>query len=174
MGNEMKATELAERTYLPNEVEELAEMHSFLEAHKRARCTDVPPRYLLAGEEHQVELPESMYRLLLQVVDALSAGSAVTVAPRSTTLTTQQAADLLGVSRPAVVRLIDAGQLLAQRPGTWRQVLLSDRLAYREQRRQRQYDVLERSALDIDEEDPAEVAEQLREVRKAVAARRSG
>lgn len=171
MGNEMTA-ELVERTYLPSEAEELAEVHSFLEAHKRARGTTVPPRYLLVGEEDQVELPESMYRLLLQVVEALSAGRAVTVAPRSTTLTTQQAADLLGVSRPTVVRLIDAGHLPAQRPGTRRQVLLSDLLEYREQRRQRQYDMLEATAIDFDEENPADVAEQLREVRKAVAARR--
>lgn len=170
----MTATDLVEHTYLPNEAGKLAEVHSFLEAHKRARGTAVLPRYLLVGEEDQVELPESMYRLLLQVVEALRAGRAVTVAPRSTTLTTQQAADLLGVSRPTVVRLIDAGQLPAQRPGTRRQVLLSDLLAYREQRRQRQYDMLEATAIDIDEEDPAEVAEQLREVRKAVAARRRG
>lgn len=164
--------ELVERTYLPSEAEELAQMYNFLEEHERARGTTVPPRYLLVGEKDQVELPESMYRLLLQVVEALSAGRAVTVAPRSTTLTTQQAADLLGVSRPTVVRLIDAGHLPAQRPGTRRQVLLSDLLEYREQRRQRQYDMLEATAIDFDEENPAEVAEQLREVRKAVAARR--
>ena len=88
-------------------------------------------------------------------------------------LTTQQAADLLGVSRPTVVRLIDSGELDAERPGTRRQVLLRDVLEYRERRRQRQYEVLAETAVDIDDEDdPAEVVAQLKEVRKAVAARR--
>jgi excisionase family DNA binding protein len=169
------AAELVERTYLPEEEGDLAQVHSFLEAHARANGAAVPSRYLLVGggEGDQVELPESMYRLLVQVVDALSSGRAVTVAPRSTILTTQQAADVLGVSRPTVVRLIDAGELPSQRPGTRRQVLLSDVLAYRKRRRQIQYDMLEATAVDLDDEgDPAEVAAQLREVRRAVAARR--
>jgi len=173
----MATAGLAERTYLPSEAEELADVHSFLEAHERARGAAVPPRYLLVGEGEgdQVELPESMYRLLVQVVEALSSGRAVTVAPHSTTLTTQQAADILGVSRPTVVRLIDAGELASQRPGTRRQVLLRDVLEYRERRRQRQYDMLAATAVDIDDEDDvAAVAAELREVRRAVAARRRG
>ncbi|MFV2143813.1 MULTISPECIES: helix-turn-helix domain-containing protein [Isoptericola] len=171
----MAAAELMERTYLPSEAEGLAEVHNFLEAHERARGTAVAPRCLLVGEAEgdQVELPASMYPILLQVVEAMRAGRAVTVAPHSTTLTTQQAADLLGVSRPTVVRLIDTGQLAAERPGTRRKVLLSDVLDYRESRRQSQYDMLAATAVDIDDEgDAAEVAAQLRAVRKAVAARR--
>ncbi len=166
---------LVEQTYLPDHRDELAEIQSFFQAFERARGEAPAPRYLLvgSGEGDQVELPESMYRVLVQVVDALSAGRAVTVAPRSTVLTTQQAADLLGVSRPTVVRLIDTGQLPAQRPGTRRQVLLSDVLAYREQRRQRQYDMLAATSIDLDDEDDAEVvAAQMSEVRRAVAARR--
>lgn len=171
----VSAVERSEQTYLPSDVDELAEVHSFLEAHQRSRGAVVAPRYLLVGdgEGDQVELPESMYQLLRQVVDALTAGRAVTVAPRSTTLTTQQAADLLGVSRPTVVRLIDAGEIPAERPGTRRQVRLSDVLSYRERRRQGQYAALAATAIDVDDEgDPAEVAARLRAVRRDVAARR--
>lgn len=169
------AAELVEHTYLPEREGDLAQVHSFLKAHARARGTAVAPRYLLVGEGEgdQVELPESMYRLLVQVAEALSAGRAVTVAPRSTVLTTQQAAEVLGVSRPTVVRLIDAGEIPAERPGTRRQVLLSDVLSYREKRRRMQYDMLEATAVDLaDEGDPEEVAAQMREVRKVVAERR--
>ncbi|WP_148239350.1 helix-turn-helix domain-containing protein [Ruania zhangjianzhongii] len=171
----MTAAEMVERTYLPSEETGLAEVYSFLDAHERSRGTGVLPRCLLVGEHEgdQVELPASMYQLLLQVVEAMRAGRAVTVAPHSTTLTTQQAADLLGVSRPTVVRLIDAGELPAERPGTRRQVFLRDVLEYREKRRQRQYEMLAATAIDIDDEDdPADVAAQLREVRKTVAGRR--
>jgi len=175
----MAATELAERTYFPaaTDDEELAHVHSFLEAHERTRGTEIERRYLLVGdgEGDEVELPEEVYRALLQVVEALSAGRAVSVAPRSKVMTTQQAADLLGVSRPTVVRLIDSGELPAQRPGTRRQVLLSDVLEYRKKRRKAQYDMLAATSVDVaDEDDPADVASQLREVRKAVAARRRG
>ncbi len=169
------AAELVERTYLPEAEQDLAEVYDFLEAHKRARGTDVAPRYFLAGsgEGDRVELPESVYRVLVQVVESLRAGRAVSVAPRSTTLTTQQAADLLGVSRPTVVRLIDENEIPGERIGTRRRVLLNDVLAYRERRRQRQYDFLAETAVDLDDEgDPEEIAAQLREVRKAVAARR--
>lgn len=104
---------------------------------------------------------------------ALHAGKAVTIAPQSMTLTTQQAADLLGVSRPTVVRLIKSGELAAERIGNRHRLVLDDVLAYREARRQRQYDALAKSAMDIDaDEDPEVICEQLREARRVVAARR--
>ena len=171
------AAELVEQTYLPEAEQDFAEVYDFLEAHKQARGAEVEPRYFLAGsgEGDRVELPESVYRALVQVVESLRAGRAVSVAPRSTTLTTQQAADLLGVSRPTVVRLIDEDEIPGERIGTRRRVLLSDVLDYRERRRRRQYDFLAETAIDLDDEgDPEEIAAQLREVRKAMAARRRG
>ena len=111
--------------------------------------------------------------VLLQVVEALKAGHAVTVAPQSSKLTTQQAADLLGVSRPTVVRLIDQGELPAERIGTRRKVLLRELLDYRERRRQRQYDAIAATGVDLDaEDDPVAVQEQLRAIRKELADRR--
>ncbi|MGB8020677.1 MAG: excisionase family DNA-binding protein [Candidatus Nanopelagicales bacterium] len=64
-----------------------------------------------------MEIPETVCRVLLQVLEAMKAGKAVTVAPQNTLLTTQQVADLLGVSRPTVVKLIENGELPAQTPG---------------------------------------------------------
>ncbi|MHA4848050.1 helix-turn-helix domain-containing protein [Rhodococcus sp. MSC1_016] len=88
-------------------------------------------------------------------------------------LTTQQAADLLGVSRPTVRRLIDVGDLPAEKVGTWHRLLLRDVLEYQQQRRSRQYEALAQTAVEIDDEDdPAMVAEQLKIARKAVAERR--
>jgi excisionase family DNA binding protein len=88
-------------------------------------------------------------------------------------LTTQQAADLLGVSRPTVVRLITDGTLSAERIGNRHRLLLDDVLAYREQRRNRQYEALAATAVDIDaDDDPEVVRQRLREARRVVAERR--
>ncbi|MFI9506859.1 helix-turn-helix domain-containing protein [Nocardia sp. NPDC052566] len=171
----MSTAALVQQTYLPEPSEELAPVVSFLAAHEARRGESVRPRYLLVGaDEHdQVEVPESVHRVLVQVVAALREGKAVTVAPQSLTLTTQQAADLLGVSRPTVVRLIDAHEIPAERTGSRRRVLLTDVLAYREQRRRKQYEALTISSIEMDDEDdPAAVLAQLREIRKEVAAKR--
>ncbi len=71
------------------------------------------------------------------VIRALSEGKGVTVAPVNTTLTTQEAADLLGVSRPTFVKILDEGEVPYSRPGRHRRVLLADVLAYKEKRRSR-------------------------------------
>lgn len=171
----MPSKTLAQQTYLPEPSEELAPVLSFLAAHESRHGDSVRPRYLLVGaDEHdQVEVPESIHRVLIQVVAALREGKAVTIAPQSMTLTTQQAADLLGVSRPTVVRLIDAEQIPSERTGSRRRVLLADVLAYREQRRRKQYEALAASTVELDdEEDPEAVLTQLREIRREVANRR--
>lgn len=170
------APALVEQTYLPDESRsQVAEVRSFLAAHAAVRGRPVEPRFLLVGhgEGEQVELPEPMYQVLVQVADALAAGKAVTVAPTSTTLTTQQAADILGVSRPTVVRIIDAGHLPAERVGNRRRVRLADVLDYRERRRQVQYDMLAATAVDLDDEDdPEEVRQRLIDARREAAERR--
>jgi len=118
---------LDQHTYLPQTVEGagLAAVVGFLDAHERRRGDRVEPRYLLvgAGEHDQVELPAEVHAALKQVVAALGSGRAVTVAPRATMSTTQQAADLLGVSRPTVRRLIDVGELPAEKVGNRHRLL---------------------------------------------------
>lgn len=166
---------LEQQTYLPEEPEQLADVASFLAAHQGRRGRAPKPRYFLAGAEEgdQVEVPLALHRVLVQVVEALKAGRAVTVAPQSSKLTTQQAADLLGVSRPTVVRLIDQGELPSERIGNRRKVQLGDLLAYRERRRQRQYDAIADTGVDLDaEEDPAAIQAQLRQIRQELAEQR--
>lgn len=172
------STALAPHTYVPDDTETdgIAEVRSFLAAHA-ARGSDVAPRYLLVGsaEGEQVELPRPIYDALLLVAESLAAGRAVTVAPESKLLTTQQAADLLGVSRPTVVRLADAGVLPSERHGNRRRIRLGDLLAYRDERRDEQYAMLAATSVDVDDEDDIEqVRERLREARREVSARRRG
>src|SRR6266540_3822662 len=109
----MTAELLESQTYLPEEQEQMATIASFLDAHHSKTGERPERRYFLAGagEHEQIEVPEALHKVLVQAVAALRVGKAVTIPPRRRKLTTQQAGVLLGVSRPRVFRLIDAGEL---------------------------------------------------------------
>ena len=171
----MSRAAVVEETYLPSRGDELAPVLNFLAAHEAAGRAVPEPRYFLAGagSEDQVELPEEVYLALRKVVDAMRSGLAVSVVPQTTRLTTQQAADLLNVSRPTVVKLLDDGEIPFERAGTHRRVLLADLLDYRERRRDRQYDMLSATRNAVDEENVERTLEDLKAARKAVAARRA-
>ncbi|WP_456695503.1 helix-turn-helix domain-containing protein [Aeromicrobium sp. P5_D10] len=173
----MTTQPLEQHTYLPEPNEQVSSVLSFLKAHDDRAGARPEPRYFLAGaDEHdQVELPAAAHQVLLQVLEAMEAGKAVTVAPQSQLLTTQQAADLLGVSRPTVVKLIDAGELPADTPGKRRRMVkLHDLLEYRARRRDVQYRaLLETSGDYADDLEDAETAEErFRRIRAEVAAER--
>ena len=77
-------------------------------------------------------VPESLREVLALAAAALAQGRPVTLASHEPTLSTQEAADLLGVSRPPLVRLLDAGVIPYDRPGRHRRVQLTDLLAHQE------------------------------------------
>jgi excisionase family DNA binding protein len=122
-----------DRTLLPEHRAEIAELCEFLDRTPQA----TEPALLRGPDGTTRALPAEVYEALMVVVRALSEGKAVTVAPVNTTLTTQEAADLLGVSRPTFVKILDEGNLPFSRPGRHRRVLLADVLAYKDQRRTR-------------------------------------
>ena len=85
-----------------------------------------------------VQLPAPVVDALRGVVEAFARGHTVTIVPQHTFLTTQQGADLLGVSRPTFVKLLEDGHVPFTQPGRHRRVLLSDVLAHRDRvRRER-------------------------------------
>ncbi|PRY11388.1 helix-turn-helix domain-containing protein [Kineococcus rhizosphaerae] len=82
-----------------------------------------------------VELPPELATALRETVQALAHGEAVTLTPHEALLTTQEAADVLGVSRPTLVRLLESGALPHTKPGVHRRVRLEDVLDYAEAHR---------------------------------------
>jgi excisionase family DNA binding protein len=100
-------------------------------------------------------------------VAALSRGQSISILTRDREITTQQAAELLGLSRPTVVRLIQAGELPAYVPGTERRKLrLADVLAYREELRRRRNQFITESSTVYDDAEPDEVAALLAQARR--------
>lgn len=158
--------------YLPGDIDDIAEVLSFLHAHEDTRDTAVEPRYMLAGTagDEQMHVSPAMHRILLNVLEALASGKAVTVSPQEPILSTGQAADLLGLSRPTVARLIDSNELRGDHTSKHRKVALSEVLAYKRARRERIMDFLaETSAPD---EDPQYKKQILRKAKSAAAKKR--
>lgn len=133
---------LANHTLLPAEVDEPSAIDRLRE------IAQAPGTVSLASTAGEAALPDDLRELISTVLDALSQGQAVTVAPRQTTLSTQQAADLLGISRPTFVRLVESGEIEFSTPGKHRRVNLSDVLEYQERIRSQRREALEQLASD--------------------------
>lgn len=101
----------------------MRELDIFL-TQNRSKAALVDPQ----GEARPI--PDEIFRILDQVTNALAAGEGITIVPQGMAMTTQQAADFLGISRPTLVRLLEAGDIAYDQPGRHRRVRLEDLVAY--------------------------------------------
>ena len=94
-------------------------------------------------ESHTIELPTSAMQMLADILRELAAGNAVQVVPVHAELTTQEAANILNVSRPHLVKLLEAGRIPFHKIGRHRRILFSDLLAYKEKREHESLDIMQ-------------------------------
>jgi len=102
----------------------------------------------------EIELPEGAVRLLVDILTNMAEGNAVTLIPVHVELTTKQAADILGVSRPFLIRLLEEGKIPFRKVGTHRRVYFKDVQVYKIQIAKERQSVLtqlveEAQALDV-------------------------
>lgn len=106
-------------------------LRSFMEAQ---HVSTTKHASLVSPDGETLEIPTSVYKALVQAVTAMSQGNAVSIIPVHHELTTQQAADLLNVSRPHLVKLLDAGDIPFHKTGAHRRVYFEDLARYRDVR----------------------------------------
>jgi excisionase family DNA binding protein len=95
---------------------------------ERNACKLVGP----SGEA--IPIPESVFYALERVAEVLARGDSLTIVPVGKEMTTQQAADLLNVSRQYLVRLLDEGRIPFAKTGRHRRIRIEDVLAFKEER----------------------------------------
>jgi excisionase family DNA binding protein len=86
---------------------------------------------LVGPDGHQVAIPAPVHDLLLMILKDLQAGKAISIVPEPQQLTTQRAANILGVSRPFLVRLVENGDISFHMVGSHRRIYLRDLLDYK-------------------------------------------
>ena len=94
------------------------------------------PRFYKAyidSSEQEVVTPAAAFHLLVNILSQMAQGNAVTLIPIHAELTTQEAADILNVSRPFLIKLIEVGEILCRKVGRHRRIRFEDLMNYKQQ-----------------------------------------
>jgi excisionase family DNA binding protein len=117
---------------LPSETEAiLAKKTSRLLASRLQAAKPLRLRMIDDPAKATVEIPASAVRMLIHILEEMALGNAVTLIPVHAELTTQEAADMLNISRPSLIQLLDEGKIEFRRVGTHRRVRFEALMAYK-------------------------------------------
>jgi len=105
-----------------------------------------------ADRESPIELPAGAVTLLVDILEAMAAGRGVTLMPEDAELTTVQAATMLNVSRPFLIKLLDEGALPYRKVGKHRRLRVEDVTAYKSAIDRDREEVLDRLAREAQEQ----------------------
>lgn len=88
-------------------------------------------RILDASKEETLRIPAPAVKMLVRILDEMARGNAVTLIPVHAELTTQEAADMLNISRPSLIQLLDEGKIEYRKIGTHRRVRFEALVTYK-------------------------------------------
>lgn len=97
----------------------------------RGRATAVRLHAEVGAKSTTVAVPREVFELLVEILGQMANGNAVTLIPTHAEVTTQQAAELLNVSRPFLIGLLDEGKIPCRKVGSHRRIRVADVLAYK-------------------------------------------
>lgn len=104
-----------------------------------------------AGSDHEVAVPLEAFELFVDLLGEMAEGNAVAVVAYDAELTTQEAADILNVSRPYLIRLLEQGTIPHRKVGTHRRVAMTDLVAFKRRDDEERRRVVDELARDADE-----------------------
>lgn len=100
------------------------------------------PEIEIEETQEKIRIPLNALKLLAKILKATSQGKPISIVPIATEMTTQAAADLLGCSRPHVVKLLEEGAIEYTKIGKHRRVKFEDVTAYKKRMKAKQQDLL--------------------------------
>ncbi|WP_434631307.1 helix-turn-helix domain-containing protein [Chromobacterium sp. CV08] len=106
-----------------------------------------------SGGHETVQVPTKVFHLLVDILAEMAQGNAVSLMPVHAELTTQEAADFLNVSRPHLIKLLNARAIPFHKVGTHRRVRYQDVLRYKQHQQQKRLAVLDELAAQAQELD---------------------
>lgn len=118
----------------PDQQAQVAALSKSLEGMVHAPKRRAPKCQLMGPKGESIPLPESVFYVLARVAEVMARGDSITVVPVGREVTTQQAADLLNVSRQYLVRLLDEGRIPFRKTGKHRRLRIEDVLSFKEVR----------------------------------------
>ena len=136
----------------PSKEEQIAAMESYdaLAATIEQLRSD-NPEIEIEETEDRIKIPISALKLLAKILKEISQGNPISIVPVATELTTQAAAELLGCSRPHIVKLLEDGQISYTKVGKHRRVKYEDVIKYKNALKAKQRDAI-REVMQLDEE----------------------
>ena len=89
---------------------------------------------LVGPNREEIVIPSSLFNIIRQLLHHLTNGQAISIVPVNTELTTQQAADLLNVSRPYLVKLLETNEIPYRKINSHRRIQVQDLMNYKSKR----------------------------------------
>jgi excisionase family DNA binding protein len=96
--------------------------------------SETQPPALVDEQGNRLELPKPIYDLLVRVASAMQEGKIISLVPETQELTTQAAANILGVSRPHLIKLVESGKIAFHKVGAHRRIRMKDLIAFQQSR----------------------------------------
>ena len=109
-------------------------------------------RVIDADQAEPIELPAGAVSMLMDILGAMAAGQGVTIIPESAGLTTVQAAEILSVSRPFLIKLLEEGEIPYRKVGKHRRIRMEDVMSYKQAIDRKREAVLDQLAADAQEQ----------------------